>query len=72
MMIRLCDVTRSMTCHDEVEVIFMGNLDFESSVFSVQCIPEEYDLLFVHMMTVVCDIAKELPEPYLRIYLSAV
>ncbi len=71
-MIRLCDVTRSMTCHDEVELIFMGNLDFDAAIFSVHCIPEEYDLLFVHMMTVVCDIAKELPEPYLRIYLSAV
>lgn len=42
-MIRLCDVTRLMTCHDEVELIFMGNLDFEAAVFSVQCIPEEYD-----------------------------
>ena len=34
-MIRLCDVTRSMTCHDEVELIFMGNLDCDAAIFSV-------------------------------------
>ena len=40
-MIRLCDVTRSMTCHDEVELIFMSNLEYDAAIYSVQCIPEE-------------------------------
>lgn len=72
MMTRLCDVTRLMPCDCEVELIFMGNLDFETGIFSVQCIPKEYDLLFVHVMSVVCCLDNEFPESYLRIYLSAV
>ena len=71
-MTRLCDVTRLMPSTDEVELIFMGNLDYKSGFYSIKSIPDEFDLLFVHMMMIICEMARELPEPALRIYLSAV